>query len=258
MKILFLALLFLSTTLLHAHDIALVTQHVAVKRQSESAWQQDILGRAVLNRVLDVGLQATYLERFEQYENRYGGFLIYHPTTNLTLEGRYLHGDQDNEILPRDEFDMSAYYSVAKGLTPFLVFRDARYSVTDLSTLDLGLEIEKIPHLIIIPKVMFGSATFKAPAQTKNVHNLALRVMYYKEKSYSLFVYGSAGKEAAQGIVGDAGPRSSVLVDTLTGGIGAGRFLLPNLRAELLVDHTDYDELNNQFLTTTLHLRWIF
>lgn len=253
MKLLLL-ILFLSTSTVFAHDVALVTQHVAIRKQSISAWQQDVLARAVVSPVLDLGLQATYLERFDFHENRYGGFLIYHPSTALTVEGRYLRGERENEILPKDEYNISAYYALAPGFTPFLIYRDVDYSITELHTLNLGLEIEKIRHFIIVPQVMFGSATFERPSETKNVHNVGLRIMYYREQDYSLFIFGSKGEEASQAIIG----RRSILVSTLTGGAGAGYFVTPALRAELLVDHTDYEEINNQFLTTTLQLRWIF
>lgn len=237
-----------------AHEVALITQHITLKKQHQSGWQQDVIARAAVSRNFDVGLQASYLERFDLFENRMGGYLMYHPTNRLTLDARYLRGKSSNEILPLDQFDFSAYYALFKGYTPFLFFRDARYSITDLQTLSLGVEVEKIPHFIIIPQLMFGSAAFKSPSDSKNVHSISLKVMYYVEKKFSLFAYGSSGKEASQGIVGEG----SQLVDTLTGGLGGGYFLTPNLRGELFVDHTDYQELSNQFITTTFQLRWMF
>lgn len=237
-----------------AHEVALISQHVSLKKQHQSGWQHDVIARAAVSRNLDVGLQGGYLERFNLHENRMGGYLMYHPTNRLTLDARYLRGKSENQVLPLDQFDFSAYYALFKGYTPFLFFRDARYSITDLQTVTLGVEVEKIPHFIIIPRVMFGSASFESPKDTKNVHSFALKVMYYVEKKFSLFAYGSTGKEASQGIVG----QGSILVDTLTGGVGAGYFLARDLRAELFVDHTDYQELSNQFITTTLQLRWMF
>jgi len=240
--------------LARAHEVSLITQHISLKKQHQSGWQQDVIARAAVSRNFDVGLQGTYLERFDLFENRMGGYLMYHPTNRLTLDARYLRGKSTNEILPLDQFDFSAYYALFKGYTPFLFFRDSRYSITDLQTLTIGVEIEKIPHFIIIPQFMFGSAAFESPADSKNVHGISLKVMYYVEKQFSLFAYGSSGKEASQGIVG----QGSLLVDTLTGGLGGGYFLSPDLRAELFVDHTDYQELQTQFLTTTLQLRWMF
>ena len=253
MKLLLLLLLLLPGLVL-AHEVALITQHISLKKQHQSGWQQDVIARAAVSRNVDIGLQGTYLERFDLFENRIGGNLMYHPTNRLTLDARYLRGKSSNEILPLDQFDFSAYYALFKGYTPFLFFRDARYSITDLQTITLGVEIEKIPHFIIIPQFMFGSAAFESPADTKNVHGISLKVMYYVEKQFSLFAYGASGKEASQGITG----QGSRLVDTLTGGLGGGYFLTNDLRAELFVDHTDYQELQNQFLTTTLQLRWMF
>jgi hypothetical protein len=250
--------IFLLLTLLsgfaQAHEVSLITQHISLKKQHQSGWQQDVIARAAVSRNFDVGLQGTYLERFDLFENRVGGYVMYHPTNRLTLDARYLRGKSSNQILPLDQFDFSAYYALFKGYTPYLFFRDARYSSTDLQTITLGAEIEKISHFIIIPQVMFGSATFRSPSESKNVHGFSLKVMYYVEKQFSLFAYGSSGKEASQGIVG----QGNLLVDTLTGGLGAGYFLTPSLRSELFIDHTDYQELKNQFLTTTFQLRWMF
>lgn len=246
--------LLLCSSYSYAHDIALVSQHIAIKKQHQSAWQHDVLARAVVSRKFDFGLQGTYLERFNRHESRGGAFAMYHLTHELTIEARYLKGKDENDILPQDEYNLTAYYALTEGFTPFVNYRDIKYSMTKLHTLNLGLEIEKFPNFIIIPQIMGGKATFDQPAQTKNVHSLGLKVMYYREKEYSLFAFGYQGKEAAQGIIG----QSNIVIDTLTGGMGAGYFITPNIRSELTVDHTDYQEINNQFVTTTLNLRWIF
>ena len=126
--------------------------------------------------------------------------------------------------------------------------------MTNLNTANVGIEIEKIPNLIIIPGFMVGNATFKSPAETKTVNNFGLRVVYYREKNFSLYAFGYKGKEAAQGIIGV----SNILVTTTTGGAGGGYYFKQNFRGELIVDHTDYREINNQFVTTTLILTYFF
>lgn len=248
-----LFLVFLSTSL-QAHEVQVSTQHLDIKKQNETAWQHDIIGRAVLSRKFDIGLQATYLERFDLHEGRFGGFLIYHPKPGITLEFRYLNGQNENEILPEDQYNFSAYMAWQEGLTPFLLYRDARYSQTHLHALNLGLEIEKIRHIILIPQIMFGKATFNFPAETKDVHNYGLRAIYYHEGRFSLFAFGYKGKEASQGIIG----QSNIIVDTLSGGLGTGFYFTPTIRGEILIDHTDYEQLNNQFVTSTFNLQWVF
>lgn len=244
--------LFLSGSLYASTDLLLSTQHVSITRQNETGWQHDLSVKYDLGRKLYAGLGGTYLERFDFFEKRYGAFVGYKASDRLTFEARYYMGENDNEILPRDQKILSAYYALAPGFTPYVFYRDNRYSVTRVHEARLGMEIEKIPHVILIPQVMFGKATFEAPAGTETIHNYGLRAMYYDEKKFSVFIFGYRGKEASQGIVGT----SNILVDTKTGGLGGSWYFKDNFRTELVFDHTDYKQLKNQFLTTTLNLYW--
>lgn len=244
-------LLFLLPVYALAHEIQSTTQHLSISRQNETGWQQDLTAKIDVSRTFDVGLQGTYLERFDFYEKRAGGFLVARPNEKLSLEARYLVGN-GNEILPLKQGILSAYYSLAQGLTPYLFYRDTKYSVTHLNTGTFGMEIEKIRHVILIPQVVYGKATFESPAETKDVYNFGLRAIYYQENSFSLMIFGYLGKEASQGIIG----ASNILVDTKTLGLGAGYFIIPHLKLDLIVDHTDYDQLKTQFTTTTLNFVW--
>ncbi len=237
----------------NAHEILSITQHVNIRKQNETGWQQDVIARIELNRKFDVGAQATYLERFDFFEKRVGGFVVYRPTEAWTLEARYLQG-MGNEILPEKQGILSAYYAAAPGFAPFVFYRDTRYSVTHLHTVTIGTEIEKIRNIIIIPSFMVGRATFKSPGKTDDVHNYGLRAIYYVEKKWAFTVFSYKGKEASQGIIG----RSTQLVDTLSGGLGGTWYFTEDLRADLIFDHTDYDQLNTEFHTTTLNVSWMF
>ena len=252
MNYLLLVVLIWSANILASTDLFLSTQHVTITRQNETGWQHELSIRHDLGRKTAVGLNGTYLERFSFFEKRIGAFLAYKASDRLTLEGRYYLGETDNEILPRDQKVLSAYYALAPGFTPYLVYRDHRYSITRVHMANLGMEIEKFPNIILIPQVMVGRATIKSPAGTEDIHNYGLRAMYYEEKKFTAFVFGYRGKEASQGIVG----RSNVLVDTRTGGLGGSYYFRDDIRAELIFDHTDYEQLKNQFLTTTLNLYW--
>jgi hypothetical protein len=243
----------LTTSFVEAHEILSITQQVNIRKQDEIGWQQDLIARLDFNQTFDFGAQATYLERFDFYENRAGGFVVYRPNHRLTLQARYLQGS-DNEILPEKQAVISAYYAAAPGLTPYLYYQDTRYSVTHLHAVNLGIEIEKIPYFLIIPSIMGGRATFKSPAKSDDVYSYGLRVSYFQEKKFAVTVFGYKGREASQAIIG----RSTELVDTLTGGLGATYYLTSNVKSELIFDHTDYDQLNTEFHTTTLLLSWMF
>lgn len=250
-KLLYIGLL-LSGSLFATTELFLSTQHISITRQNETAWQHELGVKQDLGRKIFAGVTGTYIERFSFFEKRYGAFVGFRPSDRVTLEARYYLGEGDNEILPREQRMLSAYYSLAPGFTPFVFYRDNRYSVTRVHEGRLGMEIEKIPHVILIPQLMFGKATFATPAGTETIHNYGLRAMYYEEKKFTAFVFGYRGKEASQGIVG----RSNILVDTRTGGLGGSWYFSDNFRAEMVFDHTDYQQFKNQFLTTTLNLYW--
>ena len=250
--LLFIGLL-LSGTLSASTDFLLSTQHATITRQNETGWQHELFAKHDLGRKFSAGLSGTYLERFTFFEKRAGAFLGYKASDKLTLQAHYHLGERDNEILPREQRALSAYYALGSGLTPYAVYRDHRYSKTRVHMLNLGMEIEKIPYVILIPQIMMGNATFDGPASTETIHNYGLRAMYYVEKKFTAFVFGFRGKEATQGIVGIG---SNELVDTRTGGLGGSWHFKDNFRAELVFDHTDYEQLKNQFLTTTLNLYW--
>lgn len=238
---------------LFAHEIQSLTQHLNLRRQNQSAWQQDVLAKVNLNEQFDVGAQVTYLERFNLFEKRAGGLLTFRPSELWTFEARYLVGN-GNEILPEKDLMLMAYHSTGVGISPFFYYKDSQYSVTRLHSFNLGVEIEKIPGIILIPSVTVGSATIKSPSETKTIHNFGLRATYYKEKIYSFSLFAYSGKEASQGIIGS----SNILVDTLSGGAAFSWYFTDTFKSELTFDHTDYDQLNNEFHTTTLNLIWTF
>jgi hypothetical protein len=246
-------LIFIAPQVLFAHEIQSVSQHINLRRQNQSGWQQDVIARIRANRKFDVGAQATYFDRFNIFDKRVGGLLTYRPSDLWTFEARYLQG-KGNEILPEKETILSAYHSTQVGISPYFYYKDSRYSVTHLHTANIGVEIEKFQGFIIIPSFTLGRATFKSPGETKDVHNYGLRVTYYQEKKYGVSLFTYAGKEASQAVIG----RSSVLVSTLTGGAAFTWYFSDDFKSELTFDHTDYDELKTEFHTTTLNLSWMF
>jgi hypothetical protein len=238
---------------LYAHEITSVTQHVTLRKQDEVGLQQDVIAKINLNKIFDIGAQATYLERFDLFEKRVGGFMVIRPHKKWTVEARYLQG-MGNEVLPEKQAILSAYYAAGPGYSPYVFYRDSRYSVTHLHTINFGVEIEKIANIILIPSFMVGKATFKPLGKTDDVHNYGLRAIYYVEKTWAFTLFGYKGKEASQGIIG----RSTELVDTLSGGLGGTYYFTDELKADLFFDHTDYDQLNTEFHTTTLNISWMF
>lgn len=249
----FIVLFALISVSAFAHELQSVTQSVNLRRQKETGWQQDITGTFELSRKFDVGFQGTYLERFNVYDKRAGAFVTFRPNDRLSLQARYLVGN-GNEILPEQQSTLSAYYSLARGLAPYLFYRDSKYSVTRAHTANVGMEIEKVKYFIFIPSFMMGKATFQSPAKTENLYNFGLRAIYYREGNYSVSLFGYKGREASQGIIG----KSTQLVDTTTGGMSFTWNLSSDLKAEIVVDHTDYDQLNTEFVTSMLNLTWMF
>jgi hypothetical protein len=253
MNFLLFVILFLSGTAMSSSHFFFSSQYLNIARQNEIGWLNEISGRHDLGRKLSVGINGTYLERFSFFEKRFGAFVGYKVGDKLNFEARYYLGESDNEILPREQKVFSAYYSAAPGLTPYLVYRDNRYSMTRVHMLNLGMEIEKFANWILIPQVMVGRATIASPASSEDVYNYGMHAIYYVEKKFSAFIFGYQGKEASQGIVA----RSNLLVDTRTGGLGGSWYFTDDFRAEVIFDHTDYEQLKNQFISTTLNLYWM-
>lgn len=234
-------------------DFLLSSQHLSITRSNEEGWQHELVARHDFGRKTNAGISGTYLERFSFFEKRFGGFITQKLNDRLTVEARYYMGMNDNEILPRDQRQLSAYYALAPGFTPYIYLRDYRYSVTRVNMATIGMEIEKIPSIILIPQFMAGRATFSSPASTEGIYNYGLRAMYYQEQKFTAYVFGYMGREASQGIVGRT---ANFLVDTKTAGLGGSYYWTENFRTEFVVDHTDYDQLKRQFIMSTLNLYW--
>jgi hypothetical protein len=251
MKYLF-ALVFLSTSLL-AHEIKMATSVIDIPVQRETGTQQDLFGRFNLNQDWDAGLHGTHLKRYNYFENRLGAFVTYRPSDRTTLELRSYFA-RDVQLIPEQEIGLSVYHALSDGLTTFMSYRNSRYSVTDVESIALGFEIEKIVHWIFIPQIMAGTATFRRPAETKNLYSVGARVVYHHEEEFGLFAFGFRGAEASQAVVGD----SSQLINTLTGGLGGNYHITRDLIAEISIEHTDYGNLKVQFITSQFNLKWRF
>ncbi len=248
-----LFIVFLSTSA-YAHEVQLITQHIKLNRQNDSAWQSDFLAKAVLSPKWEAGLQGTYLERFNLYENRAGAFVVYHPLQNLTLEARYLRGEAGVEILAKDQYSLALYHSLSEGISPFLIYQNSLYTITHLQSMRLGIEIEKIRNILIIPQILIGQAQFKDPGEVRELNSLGLKVSYYEEKKYSFSLYGYKGLEASQSLIG----RSSQTIGTKSVGASASYYFFRDVKSEFLFDYTDLGKLENQFITSTLNLVWTF
>lgn len=238
---------------LFAHEIQSTTQYVALRKTNQVGLIQDFAGKLNINSLLDLGLLAGYSERYNFYDKRLGALVAYRPSEKLTLEAHYLQG-MGNIILPEKQVRFDSYYALSDGLSPFLFYRDTRYTRTITHTATMGLELEKVFNLILIPSFMLGKATFKSPAMTENLYNYGLKIIYYIENRYSISSWVYKGREASQGIIG----QSTLLVDTFSGGLGGGYYFTPNFKTEILFDHTNYDQLKTEFHTTTLNLQWMY
>jgi hypothetical protein len=183
-----------------SHEVQSTTQYLTIPKTNQTGWIQDISARAILNKKYDLGAMATYLERFNLYEKRVGGFLTFRPSNKLTLEAHFIQG-VGNKILPEKQTTLSAYYALATGHSPFLFYYDSRYTVTNVQRVNMGVEIERLANIIFIPSFTLGRATFSSPAQTEEIYNYGFRAIYYKEKKYSFTAWTYKGKEASQGII---------------------------------------------------------
>jgi hypothetical protein len=244
----FLIILFLSA-FSWAHELQYLGSHTKLNRQHLSGWTHDLLIKATLSPQHQLGLQYGYLERFDLYDQRLGGLYQWKPTDRWSFDFKYLKGS-DVTILPEEQYLLSVYHALAPGLSPYLSYSNSRYTITHVQLVTLGLEIEKIKHFVLIPQVMRGESEFDRPEQTKSVYNYGLKIMYYREQEFSAALFGYQGREAAQGIIGE----SSFTINTRTVGGSLGYYVWSDLKSELIFDYTEYQKIQNQFLTTTLNI----
>ena len=52
------------------HEVQSISQHINLRKQNKIGRQQDLIARASVTRKLDLGVQGTYLERFNLFEKK--------------------------------------------------------------------------------------------------------------------------------------------------------------------------------------------
>ncbi len=234
-----------------ASEIQWSVQHVKLQKQNLSGWQHDLYGKKDLSADLNVGLKGAYLERFSLYDTNYGGFVGYKFNKQLYVEVVYTQG-MGNQILTKRQTTLINYYALMEGFTPFLILKDSRYSNTTVQDALLGMEVEKWPHFLFIPQFTLGSSKFKSDQTHESIYSYSLKVIYYTENKFSLFIYGSRATEASQGINGNV--TNNFNITSTTGGIGGSYNFLDSLKMEFSIDHTHYKELKNQYITSLFSL----
>lgn len=254
MRRLTLSILALTSTTLCAHTVSLNTQYLKLYRQNEVGKQVLINARGDINPRWGFILNGAYLERFDLYERRLGTGLVFSPQAGTTTEVTYSKAAAGSEILPSEQLIGTIYQSITHGTSAFLTIWDARYSQTRVNLARLGLELEKIKNITLIPQVSLGQATFRDPQESREVNNLQFKVIYHRENNYFISLLAAQGIEASQGIVG----RSSETVRTRTGALGAGFYIFEHTKAEALFEYIDFKQLKNQFLTSSVGLTRMF
>lgn len=254
MKIILLFLIFFSV-LSNATEIQWSTQHVNLKKQNQSGWQHNLTGKKNVTPELTLGLSGSYLKKFNLYDNSYGGLIGIKINEKTYVELMYNQG-MGNKILPKRDSNLVSYYALTNGLTPFLVLKDSRYSDTKVQSASLGIEIEKWPNFLFIPQLMLGGSEFNSDRSNESVYSFGLRAIYYTENKFSMFAFGSKATEASQGITGAV--VNNIKITSTTGGIGGSYYLLDSLKSEFSVEHTDYREIKNQYITSVLSLNYKF
>ncbi len=238
-----------------AAEMLYSVQHLKLKKFNFTGWEHDVFAKTNLSQNLIAGLEGSYVERFSLYETTYGGLMGYKFTDKFYVEAHYNQGI-GNKLLTERQTQIISYYSLFPGVAPFIILKDKRYSDTKLLDFTLGAEIEKWPHILIIPQAMIGKSKFKSDNSQETIYSYSLKAIYYTEDKFSIFAYGSRGLESAQSITGAS--LSNQRIHTLTGGAGGSYNIFKNLKAEISVDHTDYHEIKDQFITSTFSLNLKF
>jgi opacity protein-like surface antigen len=252
-RLILIAIALLSDTL-SASELLLSQHYLHINNTGKTGHLSQLGIKTHTTDNLSVGISANYLERFDFYETSVGPQLIYKLNDQLALEAKYLKAKTGSEILATDQYFLSLYMAHLKGYSSAFAYQNSKYSLTHLQWIRWGLEIEKFKHLIFIPYVLIGQAHFHRPFNSREVNSFGAKVISQHIDQYRFIAYASKGIEASQGLIG----RDSQTIETKTIGAGVGHNLSQSIKLDALFDYTDLGKLNNQFLTTTLNLNWIF
>lgn len=250
MKLITILILSIFSITALAHEITLSGSYLELQRQNKTGRQAGIDGYFDLNDKQRLHLGGQYLERFDLYEHLFAVGFEHH------FESFYLKANaefgNDGKILPHYRYSIASGQSIFEGISLYEEFKTAKYTQTELNEFIFNIEIEKIKSVVLIPMTRFGNANFSGPAGTKKLFTYGLKAMYYQEDLGNIWISATKGQEPAQAVLGSYNKvlRSKSLAS------GLKYIWNSNLNSGLSIEYTDYNLINNHFLTTTLNTTW--
>ncbi|MFY7994236.1 MAG: hypothetical protein ACOVP4_13145 [Bacteriovoracaceae bacterium] len=250
MRIIFLFLITILATQLWAHEVTLSGSYLEMQRRNETGRQAGVEGFIDLNSTQRIHLGGQYLERFDLYER------IILVGFEQKFETFYLKADMElghnGRILPHYRYSLGSGQSIFQGISFYEEFKTAKYTKTELNEFLFNVEIEKINSLVIIPMTRFGNANFIGPAGTQKLFSYGLKMMYYKEDLGQIWISGTKGQEPAQAVFGSF----NEVIRSKSIATGVKYLWNSSISTSLSIDYTDYDLINNNFLTTNFNTTW--
>lgn len=250
MKFLIIALTFLASLSAMAHEVTANASYLQMQRYNKSGRQAGLDGYIDLNSNQRIHLGGQYLERFDLFERiALVGFVQKFENSYMKVDAEFGH---NGRILPHHRFSIGGGQAILPGISLYEEFRTAQYTKTQLNEVILNVEIEKIPSIVIIPMIRLGNANFRDPNGTQKLFTYGLKGLYYKEDVGQVWVSLTKGQEPAQAVIGSF----NEVLRSKTVAVGGKYSWNSSLSSGLAVDYTDYDLINNQFMTTTLTTTW--
>jgi hypothetical protein len=233
-----------------AHEVTVMGSYLEMQRYNKTGRQAGLDGHVDLNDSQRLHIGGQYLERFDLFERiALIGF-------EQKFENFYLKADAEfghnGRILPHYRYSVGSGQSLFQGISLYEEFRTAKYTQTELNEVLFNVEIEKIPSVVLIPMTRFGNAHFTGPNGTKKLFTYGLKAMYYKEDLGQVWVSATKGQEPAQAVIGSF----NEVLRSKSIATGVKYIWNASLNSGLAIDYTDYDLINNHFLTTTLTTTW--
>ncbi len=250
MKLIVLLFTTLIATSVFAHEITFTGSYLELQKQNKSGRQAGVDGYIDLNDKQRLHLGGQYLERFDLYE-RLVVVGFEHHFEKFYLKANAEFGN-DGKILPHYRYSVASGQSLFEGISLYEEFKTAKYTQTELNEFLFNIEIEKIRSVVLIPMTRFGNANFSGPAGTKKLFTYGLKAMYYKEDLGNIWLSATKGQEPAQAVLGSF----NAVLRSKSVASGVKYIWNSNLNSGLSVEYTDYDLINNQFLTTTFNTTW--
>lgn len=233
-----------------AHELTSRTQYWWLKGPNVKSWRQDFAGSTTLKNGHALLFQGTHFERFhEQDQQALLGWRLRNSRGSWELS--HTQGDH-NKILAIRETQFTHARALTAGFSGWLTMKALGFHTSDVVLSTLGLEKEWQGGWFLVPSLSLGRATYRTPADTRDVWGTQLRVGKYREDHWKIWTYVALAEEAqALAVINQARP-----LKAKTYGAGGELFVAAGTRLGLQLERAYCPAIQTRFESVMAHLIW--